>query len=47
MRENKETASKLDSRPLLKAVILRFVMAFLVLGAVFFLSAGTLYYWEA
>ena len=42
-----ERPSEVKSPSLLKAIILRFVLAFLALGAMFFLSAGTVYYWEA
>ncbi len=47
MKQNRETTSNLDSRSLLKAVVSRFAAAFLVLAAVFFLSAGTFDYWQA
>jgi protein-S-isoprenylcysteine O-methyltransferase Ste14 len=47
MKDNRETTSNPDSQSLLKVVVVRFAMAFLMLGAVFFLSAGTFRYWEA
>ena len=45
--KDREEAPELDSRSLLRLIVVRFVAAFLLLGALFFLSAGTLYYWEA
>jgi protein-S-isoprenylcysteine O-methyltransferase Ste14 len=47
VREEQQSAPATGSRALLKTALVRFISAFVVLSAVFFLSAGTLYYWQA
>ena len=47
MRENKGTAPDLDSRSLLKKVIVLFALLFIILGSMFFLPAWTFNYWQA
>jgi protein-S-isoprenylcysteine O-methyltransferase Ste14 len=47
MKQTEEASSVPESRPLLTAILVRFIGAFLLMGAVFFISAGTFSYWQA
>ncbi len=47
MKENGDAGPGVNRRALFRAVILRYIGAFLFLGAALFIPAGTLAYWQA